>query len=217
MSHEPQIDYEDKVRALLGAVRSGNRDAFDQLIQAVGHEMRKLSAYRLRQQGGGQTLQTTALVNEAVVRLIQMLNSENARFPETKEHFMALVSRMMRFTLADYARRRKLVTATLDNPSSGDGAAEAQSGALANWSARDLDDLLSIDQALTRLEHSDAEFGRRRAAAIELYLFGGMNFREIGDHLGVTDDMARRDCQFAIARLRESLTDLRGHSGSGAC
>ena len=49
--------------------------------------------------------------------------------------------------------------------------------------------------------------GRRRRAAIELHLFSGMNFREIGDELGVTDDMARRDCQIALSRLRGTLGD----------
>src|SRR4051794_34131595 len=108
------VDYENQVRRLLGAIRGGDRGAFDALIEAVGHEMRKLSAYRIRRQPAVQTLQTTALVNEVVLRLIRMLNNDGRTFPETREHFMALVSRMMRFTLTDYARKKKIATVSID-------------------------------------------------------------------------------------------------------
>jgi RNA polymerase sigma factor (sigma-70 family) len=169
--------------------------------------MRKIAAFRMRRQPEVPTLQPTALVNEAVLRLIQMLNNQNAGFPETREHFMALISRMMRFTLTDYARKKKLKTDSLDDRShsSGDSFDERLPEALQDWSDRDVDDLLTIDQALTALERSDPDYGKRRSAAIELYLFGGLNYREIAEELGVTDDMARRDCLIALGRLREAL------------
>jgi RNA polymerase sigma factor (TIGR02999 family) len=207
MSDSEKSEYEDRIRGLLAAVRGGNRDAFAALIGAVGHEMRKLSAFHMRQQPQGVTLQTTALVNEAVLRLIQMLNSKNASFPETKQHFMALVSQMMRFTLTDYARKRRLKTVSLDEPRETlDSAShEPLSAVLESWSDGELDDLLAVDEALTTLERSDVDYGKRRTAALELYLFGGFNYREIADELGVTDDMARRDCQTALAQLRRLL------------
>ena len=207
MSSSERSEYEDRVRDLLAAVRRGDRDAFADLLGAVGHEMRKLSAFHMRQQPNVVTLQTTALVNEVVLRLIHMLNSQNVSFPETKEHFMALVSRMMRFTLTDYARKRKLKTVSLDDERDTSGATHEEpfSTVLQGWSDRELDDLLAIDEALTALERSDPDYGKRRTAAVELYLFGGFNFREIADELGVTDDMARRDCQIALAQLRVLL------------
>lgn len=205
---EKTVEYEEHIKALLSAIRTGDRSAFDGLIEAVGHEMRKLSAYHLRHGPPAQTLQTTALVHEAVLRMIQMLNKEQRSFPDTKEHLMALVSRMMKFTLIDYARKRKLKLVPLDDlrPHDDQGAPQtANEAALESWSESDLDDLLAVDEALTALEQADAEYGKRRSAAIELYLFGGMNYREIGDELGVTDDMARRDCQIALSCLKGLL------------
>jgi RNA polymerase sigma factor (TIGR02999 family) len=202
------VEYEDRVRALLGAIRNGDRPAFDSLVENVGHEMRKLSAFHLRQRAPGQTLQTTALVHEAVLRMMQMLTKNRQKFPATKEHFMALVSQMMRYTLTDYARKKKMRLVSLDDTQSTDGARRDKEidAALQRWSEAELDDLLAVDGALAALERSDTEYGKRRSAAIGLYVFGGMNYREIADELGVTDDIARRDCQIALSRLREILS-----------
>jgi RNA polymerase sigma factor (TIGR02999 family) len=206
------MDYENTIRRLLAAVRSGDRTAFDALIETVGHELKKLSAFRLRQQPPGHTLQTTALVNEVVMRLIQMLNNPASQFPQSREHFLALASRMMRFTLADYARRRRLPTIPLESDrSEASVAAPGDAASLSDWSERDLDTLLAVDEGLKQIEQTSGEFGKRRSAALELFLFGGMNYREIADELGTSDDMARRDCQLGLARLRELLAD----SGAG--
>ena len=209
MPHERVGDcYEERIRALLRVIRDGDRQAFDALIEAVGHEMRSLSAFHLRQRPPAQTLQTTALVHEAVLRMIQMLNKRREKFPETKEHLMALVSQMMRYTLTDYARKRKLKLVSLDEPGPNDessAAASARDAVLQDWAEADLNDLLAVDEALTALERSDAEYGKRRSSAIELYVFGGMNYREIAEQLGVTDDTARRDCQIALSRLKGLL------------
>lgn len=200
-------DYEETIRRLLAAVRHGDRAAFEPLIETVGTELRKLSAYRMRQQPPGHTLQTTALVNEVVVRLIRMLDNPSSQFPATRDHFLALASRMMRFTLTDYARRRKLQTIPLDDGGPEPGpSAPADHVPLADWSGPDLDTLLAVDEGLKQIEQTSGDYGKRRSAALELFLFGGMNFREIADELGTTDDMARRDCQLGLARLREWLT-----------
>jgi RNA polymerase sigma factor (TIGR02999 family) len=214
MANEPG-EYEERIRALLQSIRHGDRAAFDRLIDAVGHEMRRLSAYHLRQRAPSQTLQTTALVNEAVLRMIQMLNREQEKFPKTKEHLMALVSQMMRYTLTDYARKRKLKLVSLDEPGRSDGERpEVPGHVLEDWSDRDLDDLLAIDEAIETIKRSDPAYGKRRGAAIELYLFGGMNYREIAEELGTTDDMARRDCQLALTRLRTLLASPRDSGSS---
>jgi RNA polymerase sigma factor (TIGR02999 family) len=204
------VAYEDKVRGLLVAIRRGDRPAFDGLIGAVGDEMRRLSAYHLRQfdPTDVKTLQTTAVVNEAVLRLLRNLNRDAGKFPETKEHFMALVSQMMRFTLIDHARKRRVTLESLDDPRrgpDGDATGETLADTLEDWSESDVDDLLAVDQALNELERLDPEYGKRRSTAIELHVFGGLNYREIADELGVTDDTARRDCQIALSRLQSIL------------
>jgi RNA polymerase sigma factor (TIGR02999 family) len=218
VANDRVAEYEEHIRGLLTAIRTGDRAAFDALIETVGHEMRKLSAFHLRQRAPSQTLQTTALVHEAVLRMIQMLNTKRQKFPETKEHLMALVSQMMRYTLTDYARKRKLKLVSLDEPGPSDDrpSSAADDAALQNWSESDLDDLLAVDEAITALERSDPEYGKRRSAAIELYLFGGMNYREIAEELAVTDDMARRDCQIALSRLKGLLGTQRRTGSSSS-
>jgi RNA polymerase sigma factor (TIGR02999 family) len=217
VAQQHAVEYEERIRALLGAIRSGDRPAFDSLVEAVGHEMRKLSAFHLRQRRPGQTLQTTALVHEAVLRMMQMLTKNRHKFPATKEHFMALVSQMMRYTLTDYARKRKMRLVSLDEPRSGenDSAPDKElHAAMERWSNTELDDLLAVDDALATLERADTDYGQRRSAAVGLYVFAGMNYREIADELGITDDTARRDCQVALSRLREILAGPRSQSSS---
>jgi RNA polymerase sigma factor (TIGR02999 family) len=202
-----QVEYEQRIRTLLGAIRSGNKRAFDDLIEAVGHEMRKLSAFHLRQRPPAVTLQTTALVHEAVLRMIQALNRDQEKFPQTKEHLMALASQMMRYTLTDYARKRR-PTVSLDEPRTTDEGPPGRPivpEALQDWTDSEIENLLALDEALAAIERSDKEYGKRRSTAVSLYLFAGMNYREIGQELGVTDDMARRDCQLALGRIRAAL------------
>ena len=174
--------------------------------------MRRLSAYHLKRFPPTEvkTLQTTVVVNEAVLRLLTNLNRNAEKFPETREHFMALVSQMMRFTLIYYARKRRLKLESLDRPlrtPTGDDTDEGLVDALEDWSTPDLDTLLAVNEGLDVLERQDAEYGKRRTKAIELRLFGGMNYREIADELGITDDAARRDCQMMLSRLQAILSE----------
>ena len=196
------IDYEDKIKQLLGAIRRGDPQSFDQLVEALGSEMRKISAYRLRQQPGGITFQTTALVNEAIIGLIQRLNQDNARFPDNKEHLMALISTIMHFKLIDRARKQRMSKVSIDEPR---GDAPPLKDSLPDWSDPDVDLLLAIEEVLEDLKRSDPELGPRRAAALKHHLFGGMNFTEIASELGITADTARRDCKLGLTHLRSAL------------
>ena len=196
------IDYEDKIKQLLDSIRRGDRNSFDGLVEALGAEMRRLSAYHLRGQPGGITFQTTVLVNEAIIGLIRMLNKDSRRFPESKEHLMALITRMIKFKLIDRARQRRGTNVSFDEPH---GDAPPLKDSLPDWSAVDVDLLLAIEHVLEDLKSSDPELGPRRAAALELHLFGGMKFGEVASELGVTDDTARRDCQLGLTRLRSAL------------
>jgi RNA polymerase sigma factor (TIGR02999 family) len=202
LSETISIDYEDKIKLLLGAIRRGDAQSLDQLVEALGSEMRKISAYRLRQQPRGVTFQTTALVNEAIIGLIQRLNQDRARFPDNKEHLMALMSTIMHFKLIDRARKQRMTKVSIDEPH---GDAPPLKDSLPDLSDLDVDLLLVIEEVLESLKRSDPELGPRRAAALELHLFGGMNFTEIAAELGVTDDMARRDCKLGLTHLRVAL------------
>ena len=218
MDRQHGSDYENQIRALLAAIRQGDRSAFDTLVETIGQDMRKLSAFFLQNRPPARTLQTTVLVNEAVLRLVQMLNRESRKFPETKEHLMALLCQMMRFTLTDYARKKRPQVVSLDEPlrANDESSETTAKDALHDWSQQDLDNLLAIDQALVTIERADPQYGQRRRTAIELYLFSGMNFREIADHLGVKDDTSRRDCQVALAQLRSFLSDTAPPAHVGA-
>jgi RNA polymerase sigma factor (TIGR02999 family) len=209
------IDYEEKIRQLLAAIGKGDREAFDALIDVVGVELRKISAYRRRQQLQPPSLHTSDLVNEVVLKLIQMIDKGESGFPESKEHLLALASRMMRFTLIDHARRR-MTTVSLD---SGDSRSADDNDPvpilLSNWSPRELDTLLEIERALKEIARS-GEVGKRRCEAAALRIFGGMNYRQIADELGIKDDTARRDCDTALARVREALAGGSRSQAAGA-
>ena len=199
--------YEERVRQLLGEIRGGDGYAVDALLEAVGHELRKLSAYRLRVTGR-HTLQTSTLMKEVVLGLLRIVRRRAHTFPDSKEHLLALSTKIMIGTLADHARRRKQVV-PLDEevakPSVAAAIAE-DPGPLHSWTSRDIDTMLSIQQALDRIERSDAKYGHRRRTALELRLFGGMKYTAIAKELGVSDDIARSDCLTGLAVLRQLLT-----------
>jgi RNA polymerase sigma factor (sigma-70 family) len=208
--------YEETVRLLLAEVRTGDGRAFETLLTAVGDELRKLSAYRLSKQGR-YTLHTSTLVKEVVLGLLKIVNERAGTFPQSREHLLALATRMMICTLADHARKRKVLMVSLDDelakPSAA-AAVAADPGPLHSWSTRDIETFLSIQQALERIEQTDATFGSRRKAALELRLFGGMTYVEIAKELGTSEDIARNDCILGLARLRQLLAvgDTRGLS-----
>jgi len=200
-------EYEEKVRQLLAAIRSGDADAVETLFDAVGDELRKLSAYRLWLRGH-HTLQTSTLVKEVVLGLLRIVRRRAHTFPESKEHLLALATRIMICTLADHARRRK-ETVPLDDELLKPSVAAAISedpGPLHSWSNRDIDTILSVQEGLGHIERSDPKYGPRRRAALELRLFGGLKYAAIAKELGVSDDIARNDCLTGLARLRELLT-----------
>lgn len=202
------VEYEQRIQDMLSAIRKGNRKEFDRLVETVGHELRKLSAYFLRRTPN-QTLQTTALVNEVMIRLLRMIEDDPARMPETKSHFIALTSRMMRFTLVDYAKapRRRLPTVPLETGEAGDGQRPGEQQAsphARSWLPQE--NLLLVNEALDELAQDDRQYHKRRCEIIELHIFGGMKYTEIADLLKISTDKARRDCEAGLLWLRDKLT-----------
>jgi RNA polymerase sigma-70 factor, ECF subfamily len=180
------------ITALLLAWRAGDDSALHQLVPLVHTELRRLARSYMRRERVGHTLQTTALINEAYLRL---LDARQVSW-QNRSHFFAISARLMRRVLVDLARER---------------------GYLKRGGARrrvDLDDallvvesqnedLVALDAALTALEEVDY----RKSKAIELRFFGGLSLEETADVLGVSSETVKRDCRLAKAWLQRWLTE----------
>ncbi|MFO1493687.1 MAG: ECF-type sigma factor [Lysobacterales bacterium] len=157
----------------------------DALFRIAYTELRLL-ARGVRRRAGPATLNTTALVHEAFLKLRLQPGAEN----HDGEHLRALVARAMRHILIDHARRRNA-------DKRGGGIAAVTLGPLDAASQAAEVDLVDIDRALTALEAADPRLGR----VVELHLFAGMDMSEIGQVLGITERTAFRDWRRARAFL----------------
>ena len=180
------------VAELLERLRSGDPSALNDLVTALYPELRRIAARKLRAERGGHTLQTTALVHEAYLKL---MGDDRRRFTD-KVHFLAVAARVMRQVLVDYARSR----ATMKR--AGDSAlrpparlqVEGESGV-------ELVELLDLDVALDGLAAEDQQLAR----LIEMRYFGGMTAEDTAEALGLSVHVVRHDLQLAQAWLRRRL------------
>jgi RNA polymerase sigma factor (TIGR02999 family) len=176
---------------LLEGVRRGDRDALEQFATVVYPELRQIAARQLRLERSGHTLQTTALVHEAYVRLF---GSDPAW--QNRAHFFSAVSREMRHILVDYARAR--------NAMKGPGGRihlPLSDVAEPGLEPESHPDVLALDQALTRLESLDP----RASRVVELRFFVGLNERETAEALNISVATLKRDWTFAKAWLFNEL------------
>ena len=185
MSPSPQ-----DVTQLLRDWRQGNRAAFDQLIPLVYDELRRLAKRHLQRQSPGHTLQTTSLVHEAYLRLIDQQNIEW----QNRAHFFAVAARAMRFLLVDHARARQYAKR-------GGGARQVTLDEVAVVSPERNDDLLALDEALSRLAALDP----RKSQIVELRYFGGLSAEEAAEALGVSEITVKREWLKARAWLYREL------------
>jgi RNA polymerase sigma factor (TIGR02999 family) len=179
------------VTQLLDAAAAGDPQAAADLLPLVYDELRKLAAARMAAEAPDHTLQPTALVHEAYLRLV---GSDPAPQWNGRGHFFAAAAEAMRRILIERARRKKAAKAG--------GSWERQElidTELAVDSAGD--DLFAVDEALTRLAAADP----RAAKLVGLRFFLGMTLDEAADHLGLTPRTAYRDWAFARAWLRREL------------
>jgi RNA polymerase sigma factor (TIGR02999 family) len=185
-----------QVTELLAAWRDGDRSALDQLVPLVEAELRRLARLYLRRERAGHVLQTTALVNEAFVRLMEWKNVSW----QNRAHFVAMAARLMRNVLVDIARRRA---------KGADGHTLrvvdiAGAEHIAHERARDV---LLLDDALKRLADRDP----RKARIVELRFFGGLNLEEIAEAIEVAPITVSREWAKARAWLhREVTSDVPG-------
>jgi RNA polymerase sigma factor (TIGR02999 family) len=180
-----------EVTRILSAIEEGDPTAAEQLLPLVYHELRQLAAQRLGQEKPGQTLQATALVHEAYLRLVDV---ENARHWDSRGHFFAAAANAMRRILIDNARRRR------SRRRGGQAQRHSLDGLEAAAPASD-DELLAVDEALTRLQNLDPA----KAELVKLRYFGGLTIPEAARALGISVTTANRYWAYARAWLHEEL------------
>jgi RNA polymerase sigma factor (TIGR02999 family) len=172
------------VTAILAAIDRGDPRAAEGLLPLVYDELRKLAAQRLAHEKPGQTLQATALVHEAYLRLVQ---TDHRREWDGRGHFFAAAAEAMRRILIDRARDRRRLKR------GGGRAREALDlEAIVNEEASP-DDLIDLDAAIDRLAGLDA----RAAALVKLRLFAGLTVGDAASALGISQRSAERDWSFA--------------------
>lgn len=184
------------VTQILSQIESGDPSAARQLLPLVYDELRKLATARLALENPGQTLQATALVHEAYLRLV---DNDRAQRWDSRGHFFAAAAEAMRRILVDIARHKKTRKA-------GGGVNRVELDAAAFTLAAPPDDLLDLDEALTKLA------GANPAAAdlAKLRLFAGATVDEAAEYLGLSRRTGFRHWTYARAFLQAELKGPRG-------
>ena len=188
------------VTLLLKQLSAGDHDAVDQLVPVLYNELRRLAAYYLRQERSNHTLQATALVHEAYLRLVD----QRAVEWKNRSHFFGVAAQVMRRILLDYARSHQAVKRGGPSPKiSLDDAmvyCEEQTG-----------QLVALDELLTRLSSMDPQQGR----IVELRFFGGMSVEETAELLGISPRTVKRDWAMAKSWLSRELRKASREEAAG--
>ena len=180
-----------EVTQILHAIAEGDPDAASQLLPLVYDELRELAAHKLAREIAGQTLQPTALVHEAFLRLVG--EDEEVHW-DSRGHFFAAAAEAMRRILVEVARRK----ASLKRGGDRDRR-EVVESLLAAPEPRE--DLLALDAALTKLAETD----KQAAELVQLRYFAGLPIREIAEILGISPRTADRVWAYAKAWLHEKI------------
>lgn len=183
-------DTSSDLTVLLERWSNGDRAALDELTPFVYRELRLLADGYLRRERPGHTLQPTALIHEAFIRLA----GQKQKF-ESRRQFYGVAAHLMRMILVDHARSRGAVKR-------GDGAERISLEGVDLFAPERDADLLALDQALDRL----AEFDERKSRAIELRFFGGLSLEEVADILEVSVPTVVRELRMAETWLYRELS-----------
>ena len=180
------------VTLLLADLKRGDKNALGKLVPLVYGELRRLAGHYMRAERGGHTLQPTAVVHEAYLRL---LGQDWAEW-ESRAHFMGVAARQMRRILVDYARQHTA-------GKRGGTPAKVDLDALAgSFDAGKSDEILAVDEAIARLGELDPQ----QAQIVELRYFGGLTVEETAEMLGVSPRTVKRNWAVALAWLRAELS-----------
>ena len=179
-----------QITQLLVRWREGDQRALDELMPLVYDELHRLAAHYLRGERRGHTLQTSALVNEAYLRLA---GQEETQW-QNRAHFFAIAAQAMRRILVDHARRRS-------NQKRGGDAHKVSFDEGLIVSTERAAELVALDEALARL----AEIAPRKSQIVELRFFGGLSIEETAEVLKVSPGTVMRDWTFAKAWLLREI------------
>lgn len=184
------------VSELLQALSRGQPGALDRLLPIVYDELRRIAHGELRREHPGHTLNTTALVHEAYLRLVRIDRVEW----RDRAHFFAMAAQVMRRVLIDYARTKKRAKR------GGDAAVQVPLSETLDALVQQPEDLLALEDALSRLEAQN----ERQCRVVECRCFSGMSVEETAAALDTSPATVKRDWAFARAWLNRELTEDAG-------
>jgi RNA polymerase sigma-70 factor, ECF subfamily len=180
-----------EITELLQAWSKGDSQALAKLIPLVDHELRNIAHAYMSRERAGHTLQTTALVAEALIRLME---AENINW-QSRTHFYALVARRMRHILIEHARQQ--LTAKRGNR-----AEHIDITGAVFLSSEASEEMIMLDEALMKLSKID----ERKAKIVEYRYFGGFTLEEVAGFLGVSQSTVEREWRLARAWLKREMT-----------
>jgi RNA polymerase sigma factor (TIGR02999 family) len=179
------------VTRVLNAIEQGDAKAADELLPLVYEELRRLAAHKMSQELPGQTLEATALVHEAYIRLV----GSNSHGWNSRTHFFSAAAEAMRKILIDNARRRQRLKRGGDHNRIDLEHAEI-------ITAKPSTDILALDEALSKLAKEDSV----KAELVKLRYFAGLTIEQAADMLGISNTTAKRHWTYARAWLFRELT-----------
>jgi RNA polymerase sigma factor (TIGR02999 family) len=180
----------NQITQLLGQVTEGDRNAVNVLLPLVYDELRRLAGYQLKGERKDHTLNATALVHEAYLKLVR----QSQVTWQNRAHFLAVAAQAMRRILINYASAR-----LADKRGGGAPMVTFDESSLGNEARAD--ELVALDEALTRLKALD----ERQALVVEYRFFGGLTHEEIAEVLGISVPTVKRDWRMARAWLSREL------------
>ena len=181
------------VTRILTAIEQGDAKAADKLLPLVYEELRRLAAHKMSQESPGQTLQATALVHEAYIRLV----GSEVQDWNSRGHFFAAAAEAMRRILIDSARRKRSL-----KRGHGHQRIELHAAILMGGKARSADDLVALDEALNRLAENDGV----KADLVKLRYFAGLTSEQAAKVLGISPATAERHWDYARSWLRVAIS-----------
>jgi len=179
-----------QITQLLIDWNNGSAEALEQLMPMVEHELRRMAANHMRRETPGHTLQTTALVNEAYLKLVD----QREVHWENRAHFFALASQFMRRILLDHARSQR-------REKRGGEAVHVNLDEVAVITPEKSEDLICLDEALKRL----AEFDPKKSKLVEMRFFGGLTVNEVAQVMGIAPVTVMLHWRLAKAWLQREM------------
>jgi RNA polymerase sigma factor (TIGR02999 family) len=198
----PEVPSKNEVTQLLKAWGAGDERALERLTPVVEGELHRIAHRCMARENPGHTLQTTALVNEVYLRLVDI----NAVNFQDRAHFFAISARMMRRVLTDFARSRNY-------QKRGGGAVQVSLDENLVISPEKDADILALDEALTQF----AALYPRQSQVVELRFFGGLEVEEAAEALKISPVTVKRDWRFAKAWLLQAMSGERGDHSCDGC